>query len=151
MDAIALSIPKTRMIRGYPIKRAPIGAFLKAVSLLGDFPDELAGAIFPGEGVTGALKELKGMSRDKLIKTITRVLEVAPGLLLRLISSVTEIDEQRLISDPAIGLDGLAEIVTAWVEVNGIENFIRAASPLAAALKTAGRRRIGSSAISRSR
>ena len=38
---------------------------------------------------------------------------------------------KELLENSAIGLDGLAELMTAWMEVNGIENFMQTAGALA--------------------
>ena len=44
-----------------------------------------------------------------------------------LLAALTGIPEEQLLNDPGIGLDGLMEILNAWLEVNNIENFISAA------------------------
>ena len=40
------------------------------------------------------------------------------------------VDEKALRDDPGVGLDGLLEMIEAWLEVNNLENFIRAARAL---------------------
>ena len=40
------------------------------------------------------------------------------------------LDEKALRDDPGVGLDGLMEMIEAWLEVNNLENFIRAARAL---------------------
>ena len=40
------------------------------------------------------------------------------------------LDEKALRDDPGVGLDGLLEMIEAWLEVSNLENFIRAARAL---------------------
>ena len=54
-----------------------------------------------------------------------RALAVLPGEMVRLFARLSGVEEQALLEDPRIGLDGLGEMAEAWLEVNGIENFIK--------------------------
>ena len=57
---------------------------------------------------------------------------VLPGEMVRLFAKLSGIEEKALLEDPRIGLDGLGEMAEAWMEVNGIENFIRTMGALGA-------------------
>ena len=50
--------------------------------------------------------------------------------LLELISDFSGIPQDELRDDPAIGLDGLTEIVQAVWEINGLKNVLAAAKAL---------------------
>ena len=76
------------------------------------------------------LETLKHISSDTLLALVARALTVVPDRALALVAKLTGIPLNRLNNDANIGLDGLMEIVTAWMELNGIENFMRAARQL---------------------
>lgn len=129
-NSIDLSLPKDREVRGYTIKRAPLGAYLAAMTDINDAPKEMFAAVFPGMEMQEVLASFRTLTKDGLYQIIMRAISVLPGYVLRLVSKLTGIAEEKLKNDPAIGLDGLAEIMNAWLEVNGIENFLRALGPL---------------------
>ena len=47
-----------------------------------------------------------------------------------LFAELAGLDEKALRDDPNVGLDGLLEMIEAWMEVNNLENFIGAARAL---------------------
>lgn len=129
-NSIDLSLPASRTVRGYEIKKMPLGVFLKAVRLLQDAPGKLAEDLYPGEGVEGLLQRMKALDRAGMERLISRALCVLPEKAVLLFSFLSGISEEKLWNDSAVGLDGIAEMMLAWVEVNGIENFIQAAGAL---------------------
>ncbi len=134
-DSIGLSLPQSQTVRGYEIHRAPLGTFLQTVKQLQDFPEQMMKSLFPGMDLQAILLALKTSDSDFLGKLIVRALSIVPEQALKLIAKLTDIPETKLKSDPQIGIDGLAEIVLAWFEVNQIENFMRTASGLLAKTK----------------
>ena len=46
-NSAALSLPKSRTVRGYEIRKMPIGAFLEACSLLEELPGTALRLLFP--------------------------------------------------------------------------------------------------------
>ena len=127
-NSVNTSIPQSRKVRGYEIKRMPIGAFLAATRLLNQLPDTVIRALFPQ--ADGALEELKHLTPEGLQALLLRALAVLPGEAVRVFAELSGIPEGDLLQDPDVGLDGLAEMVQAWLEVNGIENFTRTARGL---------------------
>ena len=103
----------------------PIGAFLEACSLLEDAPKTALRLLFPGKQTGDILAELAGLDKDKLQELFLRALAVLPGEMVRLFAKLSGVEEQALLEDARIGLDGLGEMAEAWLEVNGIENFIK--------------------------
>lgn len=130
MESINLSLPQSRNVRGYEISRAPLGAFLQAIKQLQDFPELLMRSLFPDMNLQEILLALKTSDADFLGQAFVRILSIAPEQALRLIARLTGVPENKLKSDPDIGVDGLMDIVVAWYEVNQIENFMRAARSL---------------------
>lgn len=124
-NSAALSLPKSRTVRGYEIRKMPIGAFLEACSLLEDAPKTALRLLFPGKQEGDILTELAGLTREKLQELFLRALAVLPGEMVRLFAKLSGVEEQALLEDARIGLDGLGEMAEAWLEVNGIENFIK--------------------------
>lgn len=125
-----VSLPRSRKVRGYEIKRMPLGAYLIAMQRLQNFPAEALEIVFPGLDANGILAQLKKIDTTMLGKLAFRAFSGLPKYTAALLAALTDIPEERLLNDPAIGLDGVMEVVTVWIEVNGIENFIRAAREL---------------------
>ena len=124
-NSAALSLPKSRTVRGYEIRKMPIGAFLEACSLLEELPGTALRLLFPEKKEGDILAELAGLDKDKLQELFLRALAVLPGEMVRLFARLSGVEEQALLEDARIGLDGLGEMAEAWLEVNGIENFIK--------------------------
>lgn len=124
-NSATLSLPKSRAVRGYEIRKMPIGAFLEACSLLEELPGTALRLLFPEKKEGDILAELAGLDKDKLQELFLRALAVLPGEMVRLFARLSGVEEQALLEDPRIGLDGLGEMAEAWLEVNGIENFIK--------------------------
>lgn len=121
----ALSLDTGKLVRGYEVRRLPIGGYLRALERLREAPEQLMEACFPGRDAAAVLGALAGADKGALVQVALRVLEVAPAFAVGLIAQVCGIPEERLLNDPGIGLDGLMEIIEAWAEVNGTANFLR--------------------------
>lgn len=141
-NTIDRSIPQARKVRGYLIQRMPIGRFLAAVRELSDLPMTLARALFPD--ADSALEKLKTLTRADLETMATRAFTVLPAEAVRVFSAVSDIPEEKLLNDPNVGLDGLCEMADAWLEVNGIENFMQTARTLTAKVRAAAGTKPGS-------
>lgn len=127
-NSVDLSLPKARKVRGYEIGRMPIGQFLNAARRLNDLPADLLRALFPD--AADAVKALTALDRNGLMELCMRALTVLPQQAVTLFAELSGLDEQALLTDPAVGLDGLLEMIEAWTEVNGLENFITRARTL---------------------
>ena len=124
-NSATLSLPKSRTVRGYEIRKMPIGAFLEACGVLEELPQTALRLLFPEKKEGDILAELAGLDKDKLQELFLRALAVLPGEMVRLFARLSGVEEQALLEDARIGLDGLGEMAEAWLEVNGIENFIK--------------------------
>jgi len=143
MNAIDLSLPKSITVRGYEIRRMPLGKYLQAIRLLETFPRETAEALVPDGNLADVLDALKTLDRATLIDLALKAVSVVPVQAVALIAALTDIPQERLLYDEAIGADGLMEILDAWLTLNNMENFLLAAhrvmqkiSRFAATLKT---------------
>ena len=130
VSSVDMSVPRGKVVRGYAIERMPIGRFLKATQMLEDAPEDVLKRLFPGAEAGDVLRQLKGLTKDGLQALFMRAMTVLPGYAVRLFAQLSGIDEDALLTDPNVGLDGLAEMAVAWAEVNGIENFTVAAGAL---------------------
>jgi hypothetical protein len=126
-DSIAKSIEMAKTVRGVEVRRAAFGQYLKIIDRLRKTP--------------GELKEILRvpMATATLPQTIDALLGIAPELFLDEFAQLSGVPRERLENDPEIGLDGLYEIVRAWVEINNIKDFINAVRPTLASLTTSGR------------
>lgn len=129
-DAVFLSLPRERMVRGYPIRRMPIGQFLAALQTLRDLPEEMLDTLLPGLTPKTLLSRLRTVTAQEWKGMLIRLVTVLPGYGISLLARLVGVEESALLQDEAIGLDGLGEMLEAWVDVNGIENFIKAAGAL---------------------
>lgn len=127
-----ISLPQEVKVRGYAVRRMPIGAYVKAIESLNTqkITNDLLAALFPGMDANAIFKYLKTIDTAKLGDLVMRAFAVVPKYVAILLSGLTGISEDSLMDDPAIGLDGLMELIAAWIEVNNIENFMTAARRL---------------------
>ena len=145
-----LSLEKSRMVRGYEIKRLPLGAYLETVEIIREAPMQMLASVFQGKDAAQALEMLSTLDTERLRETLLNALTRIPAQGIKLVSKLLGVAEKDLLENPDIGLDGLAEMLTAWMELNNIENFLRAVRPLSeqirAALGVSRRQNIGSNA-----
>ena len=131
-DKTRLSLPESRTVCGYTIKKMPVKPYLEALETLKDAPGTFMDACFPGKTASQALDSLNTIDRNGMAELLAGVLTTAPDYAVGLIAGLTGIEKETLLNDPGIGLDGLIEIVDAFIEVNRLGKFLR----VAAALKT---------------
>jgi len=127
--SVDLLLPKARKVRGYTIERMPIGRFLAAARRLDEVPGQVLRRLFPG--AEDAVRALASLDRAGLIALYARALTVLPDEAVTVFAELASLDEKALRDDPNVGLDGLMEMIEAWMEVNNLENFIIAARTLA--------------------
>lgn len=132
----ALSLKKSEMVRGYEIKRLPLGEYLRVFEELREMPDTIMKVCFPEMDMAQMLAELRGIDPAGLTGLMLRALEVVPDEAIALLSVMTGIRADVLYADPAIGLDGAAELLEAVWRINGVENFIAAARRMAARVRS---------------
>ena len=120
------SLPGGKLVRGYVISRLPLGEYLAALDALQNLPVDLLSACFPGASLDQALQTLKTLDEKALVRLVTGMAGAGAPYALMLVSRFSGIPEKELRDDPAIGLDGLAEIVRAIWEVNGLGNVAAA-------------------------
>jgi hypothetical protein len=127
------------MVRGYSIRKLPLGKFFAAVEHLKSVPGDLLSVCFPGQTPGAILGELKEFDEAALQRALGNLLIAAPRQIIRVAAALIEADEAALLEDPDLGLDGLAELLDAWIEVNDIANFLRAARGLIGKTRRAAR------------
>lgn len=143
-DSAALSVRKGEMVRGYEIRRLPLGEYLRTLEALRETPRALLCACFPGVDAAQAIERLAHIDADGLTELLMRAMTAVPAEAVRLVSLLTGVPQDRLLDDPQIGLDGMAQMLEAFWRINGLGNFTQAARRAAAAMR-AGIGRTGSS------
>ena len=76
--------------------------------------------------MTEALQALKTLDEQALVQLVANLAGSGAPYMLGLVSRFSGIPEKELREDPAIGLDGLVEILQAIFEVNGWGNVLAA-------------------------
>ena len=123
-DKTRLSVPKHKKVCGYEIRKMPIGRYLEAIDQISAFPDELIGACFPDMEFKEIVQRLTAFD-DKLLRVcLANVFTAAPRHVVGFVATLTGIDSDKLINDENIGLDGLADIIDAFIEVNNLGKFL---------------------------
>ena len=96
------SLPGGKVVRGHLIPRLPLGEYL------------------------AALQALKTLDEQALVQLVANLAGSGAPYVLGLVARFSGIPEKELREDPAIGLDGLVEILQAIFEVNGWGNVLAA-------------------------
>lgn len=143
-NSAALSVKNSETVRGYEIRRLPLGEYLRVLEALREMPHTVMRVCFPDMDAAGLLQMLKGIDAQGLTAMLLQLLDVVPDEAVKLLSLLTGVPEDALYADPVIGLDGAAQMMEAFWRLNGIENFMQAARRLAAQMKSL-RRDAGSS------
>lgn len=134
-DQAGLSLPREKLVRGYPIRRLALGAYLKAAQSLKELPDTVLSALFPDDDTNSAMQKLKHLTPDSAAAVLARGLSALPEPLIGAASELTGVGREALLTDPDIGADGLMEMLLAVIEVNRLENFTTAVRAVRARLK----------------
>jgi len=134
-DKVMLSLPTAQRVCGYEIKKMPIGPYLKALERLKSMPEDLMAAAFPGMSLQEVLDSLSTLGDKDLTGIVMNLMVVVPEYILGLVAELTGIDEDNLINDENIGLDGIVEIILTFIEVNRLGKFIEGAKEISQTLK----------------
>ena len=136
-NTIGMSLKKEKTIRGYVVKKEPLGTFLRAIEIIQNSPNDFMEAIFPGKSLKEVLGTLKVVDDNTLLAIMGGALGTAPAMIIKLFAELSGIPEERLLEDPEIGPDGFIELLKAWIEINGIAVFTQGAKELGKLLKPA--------------
>ena len=124
LESMGVSMGRGREVRGYKIERMPVGAYLKALERIENAPADFMEAFFPGKNLDDVLDKFSSIDRDGVQEFVMGVAVKASQYVIALIAELSGIDEDKLINDPNIGLDGLLEIIEAMIEVNRLGESI---------------------------
>ncbi|MCL2618272.1 MAG: hypothetical protein FWD98_04360 [Defluviitaleaceae bacterium] len=126
-DKTKLSVPLCKRVCGYEIRKLPLGRHIEAIGEIHALYDELTGLCFPGMELRDITESLAAFDEKMLRKCIGNVFAVVPTHVIGLVSRLSGIEAERLLNDENIGLDGIADIVLAVLEVNNVGKFLAAA------------------------
>ena len=136
----AVSLGKSMTVRGYVIRRLPLGKYLEMIEMMKALPQTLMQACFPEKSALEILMQLKNIDAAMLGEIAVRAMAAAPAEAVRILSHCTGIDEETLLTDEYIGLDGAAEMAEAVYEINQLGNFTKAVLRLAAKAKESAKK-----------
>lgn len=117
-DKAKLSLGKTKKVCGYEIKQMPLGAYLKALERVKTLPEDFLATCFPGQSLQQILDSLTSTDETTIKALLFSAVIAAPKYIIGLLSEITGIDEDTLLSDDNIGAAGAVELADAVIEVN---------------------------------
>lgn len=120
------SLPGSVWVRGFEVKKMPLGAFLQALERIQHAPQAILAACFPGKTIDEILSALKALDEEMLAAALTTGLSTAAPMLLGLLSDLSGVPEDTLLNDPTFGPDGIVELVKVVWEVNNLKNLVAA-------------------------
>lgn len=123
-DNTNISLKKEKNIRGYEIKKLPIGAFLNGMEKLQDIPRDFLVKIFPDKSYDEILEYFLNINEEKLLELGVIIFSVFPKYIICFFAEITGIDEERLVNDENLGIDGFMELLNAFIEVNELGKFL---------------------------
>jgi hypothetical protein len=135
-DKTALSLGVSKTVRGVEVKKMPIGAYLKALKKLETLPGDFLNACFPGKTAQEVIDIFSGIDGGGLVNLVPALLTAAPKFVLDFAGELLDVGAERLENDPEIGLVGLVEILSAFVEVNELGELGAAISRLTNSVKS---------------
>ncbi|MDR2504946.1 MAG: hypothetical protein LBD16_02445 [Oscillospiraceae bacterium] len=133
MSEYSASIPISKTVRGYEIKRMPLGKYIKFTQQLKEVSNDITAHVLSNKA---ALAQLMQTPATTLPLIAFDIVASIPDKLFPILETIFDIPKAVLEEDAAIGLDGLCDMLLAFAEVNRIENFTKAAKTVAAKAKT---------------
>lgn len=134
---IRLSTETSVTVHGYEIKRAPVGKFISALQVLETVPIDMVKVVFETANLQDVLAGLKDLNQERLMALIVKALTVLPNKVIEVFAELAELDKEKLLNDAELGISGLMDLITKWVEINGIVNFTRGVTGLIETAKKA--------------
>lgn len=135
-DKSSLSLGKSKVIYGYEVKKMPIGAYLKAMERIKNMPEDFIETCFPGQSLQEVFDSLTKLDEIDLKRLILSVMTTAPKYAIALISELIEVDEEQLINDENIGINGIIDLCIAFIEVNKLGEAFAGVKELRQKIKT---------------
>ena len=129
-DNSKLSVPRHRKVCGCEIRKMPIGRYLEALDAISALPNELISACFPDMDFKEIIERLSAFDEKLLRACIASLFTRAPRHLIVFVAELTGIDEKKLLNDENIGLNGLVDIIDAFIEVNNLGKFVAGVAEL---------------------
>jgi hypothetical protein len=130
-----VSLQYSKKVCGYDIKKMPIGAYLVAMEKIKNLPTDVMRICFPDDDPADMIERLSTIDERGVIELASKLLIELPSYMLELIADLTGISLDALETDESIGLTGLVDIVTAFVEVNRLGELSEKVSGLVKELK----------------
>ncbi|WP_250228613.1 hypothetical protein [Anaeropeptidivorans aminofermentans] len=134
-DKTGLSLPRSKKVCGYEIKKLPIGGYLNALERIKEFPADFLGKCFPEKSIDEILDIFYTVDTGKITEMATSLFILAPTYIVGFVSELTNIPEERLLNDENIGISGFGDIILAFLEVNELGKFISVAGEIKGKIK----------------
>lgn len=110
----------------------PLGAYIRALNMLEELPADFLAAAFPKMEYEEIMAKLKGFDMGTIEAFTRGIFVIFPSYMVRFTAAVSGIDEDTLLNNADIGLDGFIDILIAVVEVNQLGKLMRNLKTLSA-------------------
>ena len=95
-SSAALSVKRSETVRGYEVKRLPLGEYLRAMEALRDMPQTVMRVCFPEMDGAQMLQSLTKIDAKGLAQLVLRAMDVVPDEAIRLLSILTGVPEDTV-------------------------------------------------------
>lgn len=119
-----LSLGNSKTLYGVKIKKLPIGKYLKLISKLIKFQEEITSKIFGNNSQNNILDNIINADIPNVVKIIENALIGTPEMAINFITEILEVDKEEFINNEDIGIYELVEIVETFIELNRLGELI---------------------------
>ena len=106
-------------VRGYTVRKLPLGAYFALLRKLDNVPRELLGELASAWDDAG-----KGGGNAAVLEVVLKVAARFPDEVLSLVAQAIGVEKEELEKDRELGIDGLVELAEAVWQVNRIGEML---------------------------
>lgn len=125
--SLDISAPRSYTLHGVRIHKLTVAKYVEWLKAVDDLPEIIFGTAFPAcTNFAQLVNELINLDKEAILQLFGRLLTTVPTEACRLISSLLDIDESRLLDtkcENPLSLNELAEVIQVFAEVNDYSDF----------------------------
>ncbi len=125
--SLDVSAPRSYTLHGVRIHKLTVAKYVEWLKVADDLPEIIFGTAFPDcTNFAQLVDSLVKLDKEAILQLFGRLLTTVPAEACRLISSLLDIDESRLLDvdcQNPLSLNELAEVIQAFAELNNYSDF----------------------------